>query len=311
MQEELRESPARESMAEGPYIGTAGWSYDDWKGVVYPSPPPKGFHGLRFLSKYFNCIEINSTFYRPPSPRTVEEWVRQVRERKDFLFTLKLYQGFTHRDEEGESQLVRAFKEGADILQQSRGLGALLLQFPWYFRDGNRERTKLARLRETFGEYPLVLEVRHNSWSRAGSLAFLEGLGMNFCNIDQPLACTSIRPAALALGDIGYVRLHGRNYKAWFDKKAGRDEKYNYLYSDEELEEWVGKIEELNQKVRRNFVIANNHYRGQAPANALELMHKLTGRKVPVPSSLLRAFPRLEGIAERPGHEQPFLFHFE
>ena len=301
------------------YVGTAGWSYKDWEGIVYPLEKPGGFSPLRYLADYFDAFEVDSTFYRPPTARLAEGWLRQTRHREGFRFTLKLWQRFTHeRAEHWTPADVDNFRLGLDPLTEAGRLGGLLLQFPWSFRDNAENRDWLAKLAREFSEYPLFVEVRHGSWGSPEGYEFFGSLKLNFCNIDQPIFGKSIKPSAVLTGKLGYVRLHGRNYQAWFapakqeqteeehrpstgsgrtELVEARNERYNYLYSDAELDEWVGHIHELMRQADAVYVFTNNHYRGQAPANALQLRSKLSGQVVPVPPTMLEGFPLLRNIA--------------
>jgi uncharacterized protein YecE (DUF72 family) len=113
------------------------------------------------------------------------------------------------------------------------------------------------------------------------------------CNIDQPVFSKSLRPNSVTTANIGYIRLHGRNYKNWFRDKAPRDERYNYLYSLDELEPWVSRIKSVTSKTRVTYVVTNNHFRGQAVVNALEIKATLEGKRVAAPQPLLKLYPRL------------------
>lgn len=295
------------------YIGTAGWSYKDWEGIVYPVRKVRGFSPLRYLARYFDAVEVNATFYRPPSPQAAEGWLEQTRDREDFRFTLKLHQRFTHeREEPWSGEEAGTFKRGIDPLAEAGRLGGLLLQFPWSFRDTPENRDWLARLAREFSDYPLFVEVRHGSWGRSEAYEFFRSLGLNFCNIDQPILGKSVKPSAVLTGRLGYVRLHGRNYEAWFaEPEPGRsdqdrrDQRYNYLYSEAELDEWVDRIHQLLRQADTVYVFTNNHYRGQAPANALQLRAKITGHAVAVPPLLLEHFPFLREIALPPTSAPP------
>lgn len=291
------------------HIGTAGWSYPDWKGAVYPERRPRGFHELDFLARYLDCVEVNSSFYRPPDRRLVSRWVSIAEAHPDLVLTAKLWRGFTHEDPrswgEGEAQ---RFKDGIAPLAEAGRLGALLLQFPWFFEDSEESRERVRRIVGAFPGYPLVLEVRHRSWIREEALDFARSLGLSFCNIDQPFTKSTIPPTSIVTGPMGYVRLHGRNARAWFDRKAGRDEKYDYLYSEGELGEWVDRIETLKGAVGDLFVIANNHFGGKAFANALELRARLTGRPVDAPETTLAAFPGLAKHTRGAGRDPGSLF---
>lgn len=280
------------------FVGTAGWAYKDWDGIVYPRGRSKPKDSLAFLARYFSCVEINSSFYHTPAPERVEEWVRRTSAFDRFLFSMKLWQGFTHGKEESFSpEAVAAFNAAVNRLETAGRLGAVLVQFPWFFRDSKESRQRLARIAKEFGHLPLVLEVRDRSWTGPQPLAEIDAMGYSLCNIDQPLAKESIGPASLATGPIGYVRLHGRNGAAWFDPKAGRDEKYDYLYDKKELDQWLPLVDDLRSKTRKTFVIANNHYKGKAAVNALEFRAALFKSRVDVPEPLLEAYPRLAKIS--------------
>jgi uncharacterized protein YecE (DUF72 family) len=286
------------TMTQNIYIGSAGWSYPDWEGVVYPSQRPRGKTELAYLADYLDAVEINTSFYRPPSAAMAEKWVKQVAGKPGFLFTAKLWQRFTHeRERPWTAPEIAQFKEGIRPLREANRFGALLMQFPWSFTAGEPSRDWLSRLSEAFGEFPCVLEVRHASWDSPESREFLRTAGLNFCNIDQPRARSSIGPTSFATGPIAYYRFHGRNAQAWFARDAGRDERYNYLYTGDELAPWAENISAMAKEVQKLFVMNNNHYRGQAVVNALQLKSALSGKKVRVPEPLAEQYPVLREIA--------------
>jgi uncharacterized protein YecE (DUF72 family) len=276
-------------------VGPAGWSYKDWYGAVYPSPKPKGFDELTFLVQYFDTIEINVTFYRPIPAKTSQAWIRKVEKNKRFRFTGKLWQGFTHDRNAGKED-ERQFKDGYRPLLEANRLGAILLQFPWSFRNTDENRDYLSRLRRQFDDFPLVLEVRHASWNTVGVLDWLAGLEIGLCNIDQPLFHRSIEPGAEATSSIGYVRLHGRNYKNWFAEKSQPHERYDYLYTVDELEPWVDRVKTVAAKAKDTYAVTNNHYVGKATVNALEMSSILKGEPVPAPQTLVEKYPELDGF---------------
>lgn len=284
-------------------IGPAGWSYKDWEGVVYPKKPGKTFDPLEYLARFFNTIEVNSSFYRPPTASTTKSWARRVAANKDFAFTAKLHRVFTHERGKAAKQDEKDFRAGMDVLAKAGQLGSLLLQFPWSFKNTADERIYLADLIERFSDYPLVLEVRHSSWNQAEVYEWLEDRGVGVCNIDQPVFKRSIKPAALTTSPVGYVRLHGRNYQNWFREKAPRDERYNYLYSLDELDPWLVRIQEVAKNTRETYVITNNHFRGQAVVNAIEIKAALEEEPVPAPEPLFDTYPRLADSAV-PGQDE-------
>jgi uncharacterized protein YecE (DUF72 family) len=291
-------------------IGPAGWSYKDWEGIVYPQKPGSKFDPLEYLARFFDTIEINSSFYRPPAASTAKAWVKRIAENPEFLFTAKLHRVFTHERGKATAQDEKEFREGMEPLVSAEKLGALLLQFPWSFKNTEEERIYLFNLLQRFHEYPLVLEIRHASWNAPDVYERLEELGVGICNIDQPLFSKSIRPDAVSTSAIGYVRLHGRNYKDWFRAEAPRDDRYNYLYSLDELEPWIVRIKEVAKQTFESYVITNNHFRGQAVVNALEIKSTIEGKPVPAPEPLIQAYPRLtaEGTASDAAPETGRLF---
>jgi uncharacterized protein YecE (DUF72 family) len=278
-------------------VGPAGWSYADWDGVVYPRPKPPDFHEAAYLAQFFDTIEINTTFYHPPVPQTAKGWARKVAANANFKFTAKLWQRFTH-DRNANHRDEKVFKEGLAPLLEADRLGALLLQFPWSFKNTRENREYLGGLVVEFMEYPLVLEVRHNSWNQPETFHMLAELGVGFCNIDQPVIGRSIAPTDRSTARVGYVRLHGRNYEHWFTSEDRPEERYNYLYSMEELEPWAQRIRNIAARTDVTYVITNNHFQGKAIANALQLVNLLSHQPVHLPETLLARFPELEKIIE-------------
>jgi uncharacterized protein YecE (DUF72 family) len=289
-------------------VGPAGWSYPDWKGIVYPSPRPRGFHEATYLAQYFDTIEINTSFYNPLRPAHASQWLERVAANPRFLFTAKLWQKFTH--EEGATAAdEKSVREGFDILHEAGRLGAVLLQFPFSFHNTPENRAQLGRLLEKFSDYSLVVEIRHASWAHADFYSFLHERGVGVGNIDQPLIGRSIKPDERATSKVGYVRLHGRREDTWFsdDPNLPRHERYNYLYSERELEPWARRIGLLADRTETTFVVTNNHFEGKGVVNALQLINMLTHKKVNVPEPLRHYYPQLDAIADAPAAE-PTLF---
>lgn len=282
------------------YIGTAGWSYDDWVPNFYPCSQSKDMSWLQFYSRYFNVVEVNSTYYTYLSPKIVQSWVRQIENAEDFLFTVKLHQDFTHRKRYGDEQ-IQTVKTNLDILKNAERLGGLLLQFPYSFAYDQANVDYVRQLIEIFEEYDKFVEVRHKSWQTKNAKT------ITFCTIDQPKIGESIEFKPVVGNEMAYIRFHGRNVEAWkksisnFGKKVSyeeQSERYKYLYSPGELAEVDFKIKEIYDKVKKVFVILNNHPTGDAVANAFELLHYLKNiPKVKMPPTIIKAYPRLEKIA--------------
>ena len=268
-------------------VGPAGWSYADWEGTVYPKHGSK-FDHLAYLSSFFDTIEINSPFYRIPPVSHAKSWVRRVEHNPDFRFTTKVFRGFTHETSELVPDDVRAFRNYLDPLVDAGRLGAILLQFPWSFKNSEESVGRLGKLFRAFPGYPKALEVRHSSFQNEEFFRFLTEHGIGFVNVDQPLFDDSVKPSATVTGPVAYARFHGRNYEKWFAHQESW-ERYNYLYSEKELEPWVERIGEMAAE-QDTYVITNNHFRGQAVVNAGELKRSL-GQSGKVPPQLKGHYP--------------------
>ncbi len=277
------------------YIGPAGWDYPDWQGVVYP-PGLKGTDRLTFLAAWFTAVEINVSFYRRLNPDYTRRWLAAVQEAPDFRFTAKVWQVFTHERRLPEAELAQ-FREGLAPLLTGGKLGVLLAQFPYSFHNTEENRAYLVQLKAALQKYPLAVEVRHRSWQQRAVREFLEGVGLDFCNIDQPMVSYPMGATRWVTGSRGYLRCHGRRKEAWFDFGGNRGARYDYLYPPEELEDLAERTRELMAKARETYVIFNNHPGGQAVANALELAHMLGPHRHVVLTPCLKGhFPRLSAI---------------
>jgi uncharacterized protein YecE (DUF72 family) len=273
-------------------VGPAGWSYKDWDGIVYPKPRPKGFDPLEFVARYFDTLEINSTFYRPQPAKVTRQWLRRVEANPRFRFTAKLNRRFTHERETAWTRdEVASAREGLDAMAEEGRLGAVLLQFPWSFKRDEKEHSWLFDLFAAFENLPLVLEVRHASWNVPEFYAELAASGVGIVNLDQPLFHHSIPPGARATSKVGYIRVHGRNYNDWFRKDAGRDARYDYLYTPEQLQPWAERALSLSEDTAEVYLVTNNHFRGQAVVNGLQLQALLNRAPVAAPATLVEAVP--------------------
>ena len=290
-------------------IGVAGFSYKDWQGVVYP-PSLKASARIEYLAQFLELIEINTSFYGHIKPAVGKQWCRAAQSvNPKFVFTAKLNRAFTHSPvavlEPTSAKTIRPgatdeqdAKAGYDSIAAEGMLGALLAQFPISFKRTDENRDYVEQLVRRFRSYPLVLEIRHASWNEPDVLRWMEGLGIGLCNIDQPLLGRAVGPSAHATSVVGYIRLHGRNYKQWFAETNVRD-RYDYLYSTKELTSWKDRALEVAEKAQTTYVVANNHNLGKAAVNALELMAMIEARKVKVPATLVPHYPELEQIASR------------
>lgn len=296
-------------------IGTSGWSYPagrgTWNGVFYPpkGKRARGFKELEFYARHFDTVEINSTFYRPPAPSSAAKWVKETP--SGFDFSVKLYQKFTHPDmfvnatgrdphDLGQAD-VDEFRLGIAPIADSGKLGALLAQFPASFKNEANARGYLAWLLDTFREYPMAVELRHASWSddTSQTLEILAATGAAWVQIDEPKFRLSIRQTFRPnTPGIFYMRLHGRNAANWWTHQASED-RYNYLYSADELKPVAETVQEAGRATRKAYVYMNNHYSAKAVANAAILIHQL-GREIrgEYPPEFVEKYPEVASIVK-------------
>jgi uncharacterized protein YecE (DUF72 family) len=276
-------------------IGTSGWSYPKgegtWNGYFYP---PGVKNELEYYSQFFNTVEINSSFYRPPSKAMAFSWVKKSP--AGFLFTVKLWQKFTHprmyQAATGEAATISAadidlFKSGIEPLARSGKLGALLAQFPPSFVNDDRGRQILNAVIRHFGENRLAVELRHRSWSDDSHTAdILRESKVAWVQIDEPKFNSSIAAEVPLTSNMAYFRFHGRNKENWW--RGDTETRYNYLYSPEEIKELAAKVKTASQKTSLTFAFFNNHWQAYAPRNAGDLARAL---QLPFQDFLVPRFP--------------------
>ena len=292
-------------------IGTSGWSYPagrgTWNGAFYPASGRRKFDQLAYYAERFDTVEVNSSFYGPPRPDTSRLWV--TRTPPGFEFSLKLYQKFTHPEmfkKAARQQAVSIgpsdvdeFRHGIEPLARAGKLGALLAQFPSSFKSDEVSRDYLAWILEAFHDYPVAVELRHRSWSDslAETLTLLDGFGAAWTQIDEPKFRFSVRQNYLPnVTRFYYMRLHGRNAAQWWTHDKAED-RYDYLYSREELQPFVDTADAARRLVKKMYLYTNNHFAGKSVANAVMLKHSL-GIEVTdtFSSELVERYPEVAGI---------------
>jgi uncharacterized protein YecE (DUF72 family) len=308
-------------------VGTSGWSYPTgrgaWNGIFYPQRGTRGFRAsdeLPYYAEHFDTVEVNSTFYRPPVAATTARWVAETP--PGFEFSLKLHQRFTHAVSVGhrapppdrrhdrptlpqpEPGDADQFKAGLDPIARSGKLGALLAQFPPSFHHGADSLAYIAQLLETFREYPMAVELRHRSWSDAATdtRELLGTFEAAWVQIDEPKFRLSIRQdLAPNIDRFHYLRLHGRNAAQWWSPEAAED-RYNYLYSPDELRPFADVVAAAGPAVRKTYLYLNNHFAAKAVVNATMLRHQL-GRAVTgeYRQEMVDAYPELCAVV--PPHD--------
>ena len=314
-------------------IGTSGWNYPSgkgtWNGLFYPATRSKragtaNFDELRFYAEHFDTVEVNSTFYGQPRPEVTRGWADRTP--ANFDFSLKLYQKFTHPKMFKEAALRRVpgavsgsggentlldllaqvtqsdideFRAGIEPLASTGKLGALLAQFPASFKDTPASRDYLAQVLAAFRDYPVAVELRHRSWSDAltDTLAMLNGFNAAWVQIDEPKFRFSIRQNYLPnITGFYYMRLHGRNAaQGW--RHEHRDDRYNYLYSAEELREFSDVAGAATELVKKSYLYTNNHFSAKSVVNAVMLKAQL-GQPIDgeYPPELVERYRELETL---------------
>jgi uncharacterized protein YecE (DUF72 family) len=313
-------------------IGTSGWSYPSgrgtWNGIFYPVRGERGFRAgdeLRYYAEHFDTVEVNATFYRPPVAAVTARWLRETP--REFEFSVKLHQKFSHVTPIGRGpssppataarqelphptpEDVDEFKAGIEPLADGGKLGVLLLQFPPSFRRTPEASEYLRGLLRAFREYPVAVELRHRSWSdaEADTLALLDEFDAAWVQIDEPKFRFSIRQTLMPnISRFYYMRLHGRNAEQWWKPDAPED-RYNYLYSPEELRPIAEVVALVRPEVRKAYLYLNNHFAAKAVVNAVTLKHQL-GMQVEgeFQDRFVRAYPDVAELVRVPGDD--FLF---
>jgi uncharacterized protein YecE (DUF72 family) len=253
-------------------IGTSGYSYQDWVGPFYPEGLPK----REFLNHYageFPVVELNFSYYTQPSASTLERMIEKTP--ADFRFAIKAHQSLTHTIGEDFPAEVERFKVGIRPLVEADRLAAVLLQFPHSFHYTPECRRHLQRLCESLVDLPKAVEFRSSDWQRDSVYGGLKDVNTALVNVDEPRLPKLPAPTEVVSSDLAYLRFHGRNAANWW--KGDNVSRYDYLYSSEELSEWLPMIERMLAKARLLLVIFNNHSRGQAIQNARELQGLLFG----------------------------------
>jgi uncharacterized protein YecE (DUF72 family) len=252
------------------YVGTSGYSYDDWVGPFYPPGLPRN----RFLDHYaqhFGCVEVNYTYYRMPDARTLGAMAAKTA--PGFRFAVKATGELTH-ERKTDPALYRQFREALAPLSESGRLACILAQFPTAFQPGPLTTAFLTFFAEQFSGLPVVVEFRSSRWIGPATFDLLRTLGVGFCCVDEPRLSSLMPPVVEATSGVGYVRFHGRNAAKWFTHDEAW-ERYNYLYPKDELAEWVGKVGDLAARTKETYLFFNNHYNAQAVQNAMQFVELL------------------------------------
>jgi uncharacterized protein YecE (DUF72 family) len=246
-------------------IGTSGWSYKEWEGVFYPKGEK---NKLGYYSRYFDTVEMDSTFYAYPKKAMIQNCARLTPEQ--FLFTAKVPKLITHDKklsvDKGVARDVHRFIHDLKPLSEAHKLGILLLQLPPAFNYDNGLGRLIHFLEVLPSDPQFAIEFRNRSWMRPETWDLLKKCSIAYTIVDEPL----LPPDIVVTANFSLVRFHGHGQKTW----------YNYRYSNEEIKNWVPKIQTIEASALRTFVYFNNHYNGASVTHALTLLEEL-GRATP------------------------------
>jgi uncharacterized protein YecE (DUF72 family) len=277
-------------------VGMGGWDLPPFNRRFYPFPKPKDFSKLEFYSRYFDLVEVNSTFYNPRwDPAIIRRWLTDVSGNKNFLFTVKLYRGFTHERIATQGDL-RSIHEILDLLVAEGKLGGLVIQLPFSFTCTADRRRHLEKISRAFRDYTMFIEVRHDSWNSPDIDVFFREHSLHQINIDLPPLKHYMPLTSVAWDGVSYFRMMGRNSATWTQATKGAIEengsRYNYLYNQDELDQLLKLIQGVRNNTKRVFVVFHNDPNAHSLVNGFQIRKHLK-QPVSVPPSLTRIYPQL------------------
>jgi uncharacterized protein YecE (DUF72 family) len=257
-------------------IGTSGYSFEDWRGVFYPGELPKG-KMLDFYAQHFDTVEVNSTYYRIPSRHVFYHMGQKTSD--GFHFIVKVHAGVTHK-RQGPADSIHALLEAVQPLEEAGKLQGFLAQFPYSYKNNPANRDYLKSVREMLGDHRFFVEFRHRSWLTEKVLNGLREFDMGYVSVDEPQLGLMMPPEVHVTNGVGYLRLHGRNADNWYDSNRG--DRYDYLYTEQELRDWLPRIGQLVSHASLTYLFFNNCHVGHAVKNA-RMMKELLSRPADVP----------------------------
>jgi len=288
-------------------VGTSSWTDPTLvkEGGFYPPSAKSAEARLRFYASQFPLVEVDSTYYYPPSERNAELWIERTP--PEFTFNVKAYSLLTNHPtrpnslyadiretlpaetlekrslyreklpDEAVAEVWQRFHDALMPLHSAGKLGAVLFQFPQWFVISRKNKSYIEECAERLRDFRVAVEFRHETWlserNREETLGFLEQHDLPYVCVDMPQGFDSSLPpiAEATAKDLSMVRFHGRDPAAWKTKSETASERFRYDYPKEELEEWVPKIDSLAKQTRETHVLMNNCYRDFAVRNAREL----------------------------------------
>ncbi|MFH0988687.1 MAG: DUF72 domain-containing protein [bacterium] len=289
------------------YVGMGGWDLPPFDGRFYPARQAKDFRKLEFYSQFFDMVEVNATFYNTSlSARQSKRWLIDVASNEQFIFTVKLFRGFTHTFDATLRDVTAVLRMLEPLAADSK-LGGVVIQFPYSFTRTSERQEYLQKLSRTFGEHTLFLELRNNSWNKSDLTSFFQEQNFHLVNVDLPKIKQHMPFRKSAWDGFAYFRMMGRNARTW-DRK-GEGERYDYFYSAQELSDITKRIESILKVAHTRFAVFHNDPKANSVVNGLQLRYRLQNdQRVIVPATTLQAFPLLEAISMPGERVEPELF---
>jgi uncharacterized protein YecE (DUF72 family) len=267
-------------------IGICSWADEGLLKAWYPRGVSTAERRLRYYAERFDVVEVDSPYYALPDPAVTERWARRTPD--DFTFHVKASAAMTWHDDEPTDEAFREFRTALEPLELSGKLRGVLLQYHPRFTKSPEAKSELARARERLAPLVPLVEFRHRSWTeeaeRADTLAFLESAGLAFVSLDSPRTrASNVSPTISAVTHrVAYVRFHGRNAQTWNIRGAkSAAERFDWLYSEEELAEWVEPFTRLADDAEEVYAMFNNNRDDFAPRSAQVLRGLLDEAGVP------------------------------
>jgi uncharacterized protein YecE (DUF72 family) len=253
-------------------IGTSGYDYPEWKPDFYPAKTSRAKF-LEYYATQFNALELNGTYYRMPTAEQMRNMVRRTGGKVQF--SVKAFSELTHNPHSGNYQsLIGEFKKALEPLQENNVLLCVLFQFPQRLHYDKGQRLYLDAILKEADGLPLVVEMRNVKWQNDNVYNTLRQRNIGWCITDNPQLPDLPKLDFTATSDLSYFRLHGRNAELWY--KGDSTTRYDYLYSDNELQPMIDPIRYLLAHAAIVAIFFNNHAKAQATVNArkLELLLK-------------------------------------
>lgn len=244
------------------WVGTSGYAYSEWVGKFYP-PGTRSGQMLPYYATQFPLVELNFTFYGMPTPTDLENQLKKAP--AGFQFVVKLHQSLSHAH---DLKQARLFNFAVDPVAKANALSALLCQYPQRFHRSTKNEKLVLDLAERFPGRTYAIEFRHHSWAGTDVLHWLGEHGISVVSVDAP-PIEQLYPSGLVQSNrLIYVRWHSRRASSWYE---GDKERYDYLYTDSELQEWLDALANHRDDADRVLLLFNNCRRTAAAQNAARI----------------------------------------